>query len=162
MKRACWALSWLLVMPAFADEPGLPAKGVVPVRHGYAFDQPDILLRQRLFGLAHGVHLLLSACLDKNENAEAVQRAYDAWHTAQEPALEALRASLAEHHFGAQAPHAGWQDIARVLGLKETIYPALGTVGLEEACATLPLALSRPSYDFVTQLGMTDAANPQQ
>lgn len=132
------------------------------MRHGYAFDQPDILLRQRLFGLAHGVHLLLSACLDKAENAAAVQQAYEAWHVAQEPAIEAMRQSLAEHHFGVQAPRAGWQDIARVLGLTETIYPALGAVGLAEACATLPLALSRPAYDFVTQLGMTDAAKPQQ
>lgn len=162
MKRCCWALPWLLVvMPAFADEPGLSAEGLVPVRHGYAFDQPDILLRQRLFGLAHGVHLLLSACLDKRLNVQAAEQAYEHWHTVQEPAIEALRNTLAEHHFGAQAPRAGWQDIARVLGLKETIYPALGAVGLKEACATLPLALTRPAYDFVTQLGMTDAA-PQQ
>lgn len=162
MKRWHWVLPWLLVAPAFADEPGAAVAPLVPVRHGYAFDQPDILLRQRLFGLAHGVHLLLSACLDKNENASAAQQAYEAWHAAQEPAIEAVRAALAEHHFAAQAARASWQDIARVLGLTETIYPALGAVGLAEACATLPLALTRPAYDFVTQLATTDAANPQQ
>ncbi|MFN4148783.1 MAG: hypothetical protein ACK4E4_04450, partial [Rhodocyclaceae bacterium] len=111
-------------------------------------------------GLAHGVHLLLSACLDKNENAAAVQRAYEAWHATQGPAIEALRAALAEHHFGARAASAGWQDIARALGLKETIYPALGTVGLTEACATFPEALARPAYDFATQLEHIDAARP--
>ncbi|MFN3883620.1 MAG: hypothetical protein ACK4Q4_02540 [Rhodocyclaceae bacterium] len=162
MKHWRWVLPWLLVAPVFADEPSAVMESLVPVRHGYAFDQPDILLRQRLFGLAHGVHLLLSACLDKDENAAAVQRAYDEWHAAQEPAIEAVRAALAEHHFGARAASAGWQDIARVLGLKETIYPALGTVSLTEACATFPEALGRPAYDFATQLGTTNAAKPQQ
>ncbi|MFN6961803.1 MAG: hypothetical protein ACK4N6_06130, partial [Rhodocyclaceae bacterium] len=157
-----WALPWLLVAPVFADEPDPAGQSLVAVRHGYAFDQPDILLRQRLFGLAHGVHLLLSACLDKNENAAAVQRAYEAWHAAQGSAIEAVRAALAEHHFGARAASAGWQDIARVLGLTETIYPALGTVSLAEACATFPEALGRPAYDFVMQLGYSDAAPPPQ
>jgi 1-acyl-sn-glycerol-3-phosphate acyltransferase len=81
-------------MPAFADEPGLSAEGLVPVRHGYAFEQPDILLRQRLFGLAHGVHLLLSGCLDKQLNVQAIEQAYEHWHTVQEPAIEALRRGI--------------------------------------------------------------------
>lgn len=139
---------------AKADEPAVPAADTPPlaVRYGYAFEQPDMLLRQRLFGLAHGVHLLYSACLDKNLNAAAVSQAYQAWHAAQAPAIESVRAALADHHFGAQAARAGWQDIARALGLKETIYPSLGAVSLAEACATLPMALSRPAYDFATHL----------
>lgn len=157
MKRWSWVLPWLLMAPAWAEEAGPAVEPLVPVRHGYAFGQADILLRQRLFGLAHGVHLLMSACLDKNENAAAVQRGYDAWHVAQGPAIEALRATLAAHHFGAQATQASWQDIARVLGLKETIYPSLGTVSLAEACATFPEALGRPAYDFATQLRSPDA-----
>jgi hypothetical protein len=156
VKRWLWA-GLFVALPVVAQE-----AAPTPVRFGYAVEDTDVLLRQRLFGLAHGVHLLLSACLDKNENAAAVQRAYEAWHAAQAPAIEAIRVALAEHHFGVQASRAGWQDIARVLGLKETIYPALGTVSLEEACATLPAALSRPAYDFATQLGMTHAAASQQ
>jgi hypothetical protein len=123
---------------------------------GYAFDNPDLLLRQRIFGLAHGVHLLLSACLDKNENAEAAQLAYDVWHAAQERELDGVRGELAVHHFGAQAERAHWQDVARVLGLRETIYPSLGSISLPDACATLPQALMQPRYDFVEQLKVAE------
>jgi hypothetical protein len=129
-----------------------PAEPRAPFNLGYAFDQPDILLRQRIFGLAHGVHLLLSGCLDKNENTEAAQQAYDTWHMTQRDVLERVRGTLADHHFGAEAGRMQWQDVARALGLKETIYPSLGTLTLQEACATLPQALAQPRYDFASQL----------
>lgn len=157
------ALSALAAAPALADEAGAVQESPAPVQLGYAFDNPEVLLRQRIFGLAHGVHLLLSACLDRNENAEAAQQAYDAWHAAQEKVLEDVRGMLAAHHFGNEAEHAHWQDVARVLGLKETIYPSLGGISLHEACATLPQALTQPRYDFVEQLnvaeGIGDAAS---
>jgi len=143
---------WRLACLALAALPALADEAVPPLRHGYAFDDPVILLRQRIFGLAHGVHLLLSACLDKNENAEAAQQAYDAWLAAQEKVLDVVRGDLASHHYGEQASRVHWQDIARVLGLKETIYPSLGGISLHEACATLPQVLTQPRYDFVTQL----------
>ena len=162
MKRA-WALGlklFALIMSglgaalaaedvADAEDPTAPP---IASRFGYAFERPEMLARQRIFGLAHGVHLLYSACVDKNLNVAAVERAYQAWHAAQAPALEALVNMLRAHHFGPQAARAGWLDIARALGLKETIYPSLGAVSLEEACATLPQALERPAYDFARQL----------
>ena len=125
---------------------------LTPRQMGYVFDRPELLLQQRIFGLAHGVHLLLSGCLDKNENAAAVQQAYDAWHAGQRDVLESVRVALAAHHFGEQASRVQWQDVARALGLKETIYPSLGTVTLQEACATLPEALTQSRYDFAAQL----------
>jgi hypothetical protein len=143
------------------EEAVASAEAVVARHAGYAFERPDLLLRQRIFGLAHGVHLLLSGCLDKDANTEGVQQAYDAWHAAQHAALEGVRVMLAEHHFGARATEAHWQDIARALGLKETIYPSLGTVSLQEACATLPQALTQPRYDFARQLEMNDESAKQ-
>jgi len=128
------------------------ADPMIPVRHGYAFDRPELLQQQRIFGLAHGVHLLLSACHDKNENADAAQRAYASWHERQREAIGAVRAALAAHHFGAQAGQAQWQDVARALGLRETVYPSLGAISLQEACATLPAALAQERYDFAAQL----------
>jgi len=139
-----------------AEEAVSSAEAAPPRSAGYAFERPDVLLRQRIFGLAHGVHLLLSGCLDKDANVEGVQQAYDAWHAVQHAAIEGVRVMLAEHYFGARAAEAHWQDIARALGLKETIYPSLGTVPLQEACATLPQALTQPRYDFATQLEMND------
>ncbi len=145
----------LLAGGSVRAQDGLPAaEPLSPLHLGYAFERPDLLLQQRIFGLAHGVHLLLSGCLDKNENAVAAQQAYDAWHAAQREALDAVRITLAAHHYGDQAGRAQWQDIARVIGLKETIYPSLGAIPLSEACATLPEALSQPRYDFAAQLEM--------
>jgi hypothetical protein len=143
---------------AQAEETASAVEPLAPVRLGYAFDNADVLLRQRIFGLAHGVYLLLSACLDKSENAEAAQQSYDAWHATQGKVLDVVRGELASHHYGEQASRVHWQDIARVLGLKETIYPSLGSISLNEACATLPQALMQPRYDFVEQLKVAEGS----
>jgi len=127
-----------------------------PQHVGYSFEQPEILLRQRIFGLAHGVHLLVSSCLDQSEHAAATQAAYDAWHARQHEAIATVRTALAEHHFGTAAVRTQWQDIARALGLKETIYPSLGTVSLQEACTSLPQALMHERYNFTAQLNLAD------
>ena len=121
MKFALRALlgGLLLAGGSVRAQDGLPAaEPLSPLHLGYAFERPDLLLQQRIFGLAHGVHLLLSGCLDKNENAVAAQQAYDTWHAAQREALDAVRITLAAHHYGDQAGRAQWQDIARVIGLK--------------------------------------------
>ncbi|MDP1651760.1 MAG: hypothetical protein Q8L56_03460 [Rhodocyclaceae bacterium] len=156
----CTALAWLLLAGscAFADDATPPAneERPTPQRIGYSFEQPEILLRQRIFGLAHGVHLLVSSCLDKSEYAASTQAAYDTWYAKQHEAIATVRNALAEHHFGAAAAHTHWQDIARVLGLKETVYPSLGAVSLPEACATLPQALMQARYDFTAQLDHAD------
>lgn len=142
----------LATSQALADQSAPQAPPLEPVRYGYAADKPDVLLQQRIFGIAHAVHLLYSACLDKAENADAVQQAYDAWHPAQESAVIACYLDLASYHFGEQAPRANWQDVARLFNLKETIYPALGDVSLQDACASFPEALRQPRYDFAAQL----------
>jgi len=136
--------------------PEQPLQPLEPVRHGYAFDDPDLLLRQQIFGLAHSIHLLLSACLDKAEDPDAVQQAYAAWHPAQEQAIEASYRRLAAYHYGALAERATWQDVARLFKLKETIYPSLGSISLQDACASFPAALLQPRYDFAAQLATSN------
>lgn len=152
MRVLILALALMAAGAALAETPPPAEQALQPVRHGYAAEDSGVLLRQRLFGLAHGVHLLLSACLDKAANAAEVQNAYDAWYAEQEKTLGGLRLALAQHHFGAQADAAQWQDIARIFGLKETIYPVLGEISLEDACASFPEALRQPRYDFAAQL----------
>lgn len=148
------ALAWT---GALADDgPPSAEEKLTALRLGYAFDRPDILLRQRIFGFAHGALLLVSACLDRDPQSAATQNAYDFWHAAQRAAIEQARQVLAAYHFGAQADRAQWQDIARTLGLNETIYPSLGDVPLPEACATLPQALMQPRYDFANQLELAN------
>ena len=134
----------------------------LPGRIGYAFDAPDVLVRQRLFGLAHGVNLLVSACLGRPAHAQATQAAYDRWQGAQHAAIAPLKNALATQYFGLRAGEAQWQDVAAALGLKETIHPSLGGTSLDDACASLPAALQNPRYDIAAHLAalVADAKTP--
>lgn len=163
----------VMLVPAQAEEPSpaeqqvfdqplisAPAAGplqILPQHHGYAFDQPQILLRQRLFGLAHGLSLLAAACLDLPEHSPAIQDAYADWHAAQRRAIATLVQDLARHYFGARAAEARWQDLAKALQLNDSIQPALGRVSLEDACASLPVAIARPRYELEMLLAEGDA-----
>lgn len=161
LKRTTFALLglWLTLanIPVRANEDAPPT--LTPLHQGYAFDQPEILIRQRLFGLAHGVHLLVSACLGKREHEVATQAAYDRWHASQHLTLTRVRTDLAGYYFGELAARAYWQDIANALGLKETIHPSLAGVSLDEACNSLPAALENERYDLAQRL-VNSAAPP--
>lgn len=144
--------------PAATAATAAPALEVMPRRMGYALDQPEILIRQRLFGLAHGLSMLAAACLDLPEHSAPVQDAYAAWHAAQAGTIDAMAQDLARYYFGPRADEARWQDLVRALNLNDSIQPSLGAVSLEDACATLPAALTRPRYEFGKLL--TEAAAP--
>ena len=156
MKRiAVWLLLASLVAPAAAQDAAGAADAATPVvavlkplHKGYAFEQPEILVRQRLFGLAHGLSLLAAACLDVAEQSGSAQEAYAAWHVKQAETITTVVNDLARYYFGDRAGEAAWTDISRALALKEDIREALGDVRLEEACATLPTAIVRPRYEF--------------
>ena len=146
------------VSPAATEAATPAALAVMPRRMGYALDQPEILIRQRLFGLAHGLSMLAAACLDLPEHSRPVQDAYAAWHATQAATIEAMAQDLARYYFGPRADEARWQDLARALNLNDSIQPSLGGVSLQDACATLPAALARPRYEFGKLL--TEAAAP--
>jgi hypothetical protein len=146
------------VLPAKADSaasvlPTAPLKAL-PGRKGYAFEQPAILLRQRLFGLAHGISLLVAACTALPEQSAAIQVSFMAWHDQQAQAIEQVMRNMADYYFGSQGSMAQWQDIARELNLKESIEPSLGQFELSVACASLTQAITGPRYDLVALLKM--------
>ena len=128
-----------------ADAPTLKP---MPQRLGYAFEQPEILIRQRLFGLAHGLSLLAASCLDLPEHSTPVQDAYTIWHVKQAQTIEIVALDLAAYYFGPRAAQAQWQDLARALNLKDSIQPSLGTVSLQDACTSLPEAITQPRYEL--------------
>ena len=132
------------ITPAEAE----PALTVMPGRLGYAVDQPEILIRQRLFGLAHGLSLLAAACLDLPAYSQPIQDAYAAWHVKQRATIETIVRDLAQYYFGPHADAAQWPDLSRALNLKDSIEPALGEVTLHAACASLPAAIVRPRYEL--------------
>ncbi len=133
---------------------------ILPGRQGYAFEQPEILIRQRLFGLAHGVSLLAAACLDLPEHSGPIQDAYASWHTKQAKAIETLVLDLARYYFGSRADKSGWQDLVRALNLKDGIQASLGQISLQDACASLPAAIVRPRYQLDKLLALSDATQP--
>jgi hypothetical protein len=141
--------------PAEAATPATsaPALQPLPGRTGYAFDKPDILLRQRLFGLAHGVSLLSAACVELPEQSVAMRQAYAAWYARHAQAIETIVHELGSYYFGDSAvATVQWQDLTRALGLKEDIRLALGGFELSVACATLAQAMAKPRYDLTTLL----------
>jgi len=157
------ALCAALLASAWAGEtPGTPAqtRSAAELRAkpaGYAFGQPELLIRQRLFGLAHGLSLLAAACLDLPEHSGPIENAYAAWHARQGKTIETVAHDLSIHYFGPRAGEANWQDLARALNLNESIQPALREVSLEDACATLPAAIVRPRYEFDKLLAEVDS-----
>jgi hypothetical protein len=146
------AALWCAAQAADVTRTDTPAAAtalkLMPQRLGYAFEQPDILLRQRLFGLAHGLSLLAAACLDLPEHSNPIQDAYAAWHTRQAKTIETLVHDLAGHYFGPRADEAQWTDLAHALNLKDSILPSLGEVSLAAACASMPEAITAPRYEL--------------
>jgi len=109
---------------------------------GYAFDRPEVLASQRVWGIAHGVRLLAHACARAGYGAAA--EAYVAWQERELPAILAMSRELAEHYFG--EPEAAPDQLAAMLGLQHTL--SLAQEALEPACTTLAEALAQSRYDL--------------
>lgn len=124
---------------------------LLPLQAGYAFEQPRVIVQQRLLGLAHGISLLVSACMDQPAHIDATLAAYVPWRESQENAIALAQLDLARHYFGARSAEARWPDLVRALNLKNQLELAPGSAELTAACETLPLALRRPRYDFTEQ-----------
>jgi hypothetical protein len=148
------------VPPAVGPATTAATPELKPARKGYAVDQPRILLRQRLFGRAHGLTLLTAACLDLPAYSKPVQDAYATWHAKQGNTIEAIVRDLADYYFGPRAGEAQWSDLSRALNLPDSIQPALGEVTLHAACASLPEAIPRQRYALDKLLAGSADAEP--
>jgi hypothetical protein len=109
---------------------------------GYAFDQPEVLADQHLWGIAHGVRLLTLACARQGFNAAA--EAGVEWQEREMPQIRALNTALGRIYF--QSDDAPPDAIAAALGLKLELELAADV--LKPACETLAEALAQPRYDL--------------
>lgn len=127
-----------------ADAAPLPPLLPQPLaqRLGYAFDNPRILTRQRLFGLYHGINVLAAHCPETS----AARAAAAAWRQQQHDAIAATLHELAQFHFGAASVDA--RALAHLFNLPDTPAAAQGSQQLMSACASLPAALRAPRYDL--------------
>lgn len=126
-------------------------------RQGYAFEFPRVLAEQRLFGVAHGVSLLATACLDSPAEAEAASAAYTHWYEQQQTQIDLLQNELAEFYFGPHAAEASWEHVAETLKLRTSLGLVPDSKELQAACTSFPEALRQPRYDL-TALFQLEAA----
>lgn len=148
-RAVAWLALAVAAAPGFAQDEPAPLQ---PAQTGYAFGQPRVIAQQRILGRAHGISLLVSACMDKPEHIDAALAAYVPWRESQADVLAQAQAELARHYFGARAGEARWPDLLRALNLKNVLDPAPAAAELEAACATLPQALRQERYDFAAQM----------
>ena len=142
-----WALLLAVAGNAAAESPA-PLEVADKTRLGYAFHDPRVLALQELFGFAHGILLLATACAEVPAHAGPAGEAFDAWFGRQDAWLEGARAELARHYFGDRAGEADWEDLAGALGLRDALDLAADSAELAAACASLPEALGKPRYDL--------------
>ena len=140
-------LRWTLLIAALLSLPAQAAP-LIPQHEGYAFDQPRLLVEQRLFGITHGVILLAATCVSEPEYREVLIPVYEQWHEMQQATIEQIRFDLARHYFGERAPEATWADIARALKLKSALGLKPGSKDLQAACNSFAEALQKPEYDL--------------
>lgn len=116
--------------------------GVTEAAPRYVFEQPEVLAAQLLWGFAQGVRLLARACAEHGDLTAA--EAWVAWQEREQPQILAAGRLLGRHYFGSEdAPP---EIIAAALGLKPAL--ALPAETLDQACTTLPEALTKPRYDL--------------
>jgi hypothetical protein len=108
----------------------------------YAFDQPELLADQRLWGIAHGARLLALACAHAGHGEPA--EAWVDWQERELAELARLRGVLARHYFQQEDVLPG--RITAMLGLKQSL--DLAPEALDAACATLAETLAQPRYDL--------------
>jgi hypothetical protein len=152
-RLAALACLAAFALPVQADEevgasgtaPALPtAAGTAEAATvmGYAFDQPELLADQHLWGIVHGVRLLTLACARQGFNAAA--EAGVEWQEREISQIRALNGALSRIYF--QSDDAPPDAIAAVLGLKLEL--DLAEDVLKPACETLAAALAQPRYDL--------------
>ena len=109
---------------------------------GYAFDKPQVLAQQLVWGRLHGVRLLMLACRQRGD--DNIAGVYLAWRESQAAPIAAAEQALSQHYFGrVQAP---MEAIDTALGLRPRL--DIATEELDAGCASLPEALATPRYDL--------------
>lgn len=139
MKRAA-ALSCALLLALSARAGESAPQGSAP--RGYAFDQPEIMAAQLLWGVAHGARLLALACAAHGR--EAMAEAWVEWQERERERILAAGRLLGRHYFGDETVSPG--VISATLGLKSALALPQDTLG--PACDTLREALAQPRYDL--------------
>jgi hypothetical protein len=111
---------------------------------GYEFGKPRLLTQQLLWGLAHGVKLLATACRDEESGAEAIAKAYTEWLDRYRERIDNATRDLSRHYFRQDAVSA--EELIATLHLKTEL--GLRPDELSTACASFVEVIEAPRYDL--------------
>lgn len=130
---------------AHAAEESLTA----PLAHAYAFDQPELLATQRVFGVGNAITLLGEACIDDAKAAES----YAQWGERNQATLADMTVVLATYYRIFESGGDLQQRVAETMHLNTRL--TLSGNALSEACGSLPATLMLPSMDLAQRYQST-------
>ena len=130
---------------------GCAASGGLPGarQHAYAFDQPELLATQRVFGVGNAVTMLGDACADH----PAAHASYAQWRATNIDTLHHMTAQLATYYRIQALPDERQQRVAETMHLSTRL--SLSDSALEEACASLPDTLVLPRMNLAQRYQAT-------
>lgn len=135
MRLGFFATLWLVSATVANATEALPP-------HAYAFDQPEILATQRVFGIGNAITLLGQTC-EADPNASA---SYAQWLINNGATLQRITIRLADYY---RLPHQEidlQQRVAATMHLKSQLN--LSDDAKFDACASLPETLALPSMNL--------------
>ena len=110
--------------------------------HAYAFDNPELVSTQRVFGVGNATTLLGQACADFPEAAAS----YADWLQRNQATLTAMTDALAVHYRIPVTSDGLQARVAKAMQLKTAL--DLSAVTLGEVCPNLPETLALPNMDL--------------
>jgi hypothetical protein len=113
-----------------------------PRPHAYAFDQPEMLATQRVFGIGNAVTLLGEVCADD----AAAAAGYAQWLVVNGETLKQITHRLADYYRLPNTPQDLQQRVAAAMHLKSQL--SLSDDVKADACASLPDTLALPSMNL--------------
>ena len=113
-----------------------------PRPHAYAFDQPEILATQRVFGIGNAVTLLGAVC----EDDPLATASYAQWLVVNGVTLRQITIRLADYYRISSQSDDLQQRVATTMHLKSRLN--LSDDAKSDACASLPETLALPSMNL--------------
>lgn len=149
MRLLCaFSVGCCLALPLIAVAQ-VDSESMMPRVHVYAFDQPEVLSAQRVFGVGHAVTMLGESCADDS----AASQSYAQWRENNEGMLQRLTTQLLTYYKMDPAATDPQRRIAETMHLPTQLN--LSGSALTEACASLPQTLALPQMNLAQRYQQT-------
>ena len=137
MRGCLWVLLLSLSVTVAAQD-GQPEQR----HHAYAFDNPELVSTQRVFGVGNATTLLGKACADFPE----ASKSFATWLQSNQSTLTAMTDTLAIHYRIPLDTERLQARVAEAMRLKTSL--DLSQATLDEVCPNLPETLALPNMNL--------------